>query len=76
MRRVMRENGLSVALLALFLLSVGGQILAGWGADSAEHRQHGAPTLALSAYLGSGHFVSAVFENWESEFLQMGAYTC
>ena len=25
-------------------------------------------------YLRSGHFVSATFENWESEFLQMGMY--
>ncbi len=26
------------------------------------------------AYLGSAHFVEAVFENWESEFLQMAAF--
>ena len=24
--------------------------------------------------MGSGHFIEAVFENWESEFLQMSAY--
>jgi len=28
----------------------------------------------LAAYLSSGHFGSAVFENWESEFLQMAAF--
>ena len=32
------------------------------------------PPLAFIAYLSSGHFISAVFENWESEFLQMAAY--
>src|SRR5690606_5372316 len=26
------------------------------------------------AYMQSGDFLSALFENWESEFLQMGAY--
>ncbi|WP_317167807.1 DUF6766 family protein [Spirosoma sp. KUDC1026] len=26
----------------------------------------------LSTYLTSGHCIEAVFENWESEFLQMG----
>ncbi len=25
-------------------------------------------------YLGTSHFAGAVFENWESEFLQMGSY--
>jgi len=25
-------------------------------------------------YFGEGHFIEAVFENWESEFLQMGMY--
>jgi hypothetical protein len=30
--------------------------------------------ISLVSYLGSGHFLSAVFENWESEFLQMSAY--
>ena len=34
------------------------------------------PTQAVGsgAYLASGAFVEAVFENWESEFLQMGLY--
>jgi len=30
--------------------------------------------VTLALYLGSGHFLSATFENWESEFLQMGMY--
>jgi Domain of unknown function (DUF6766) len=28
----------------------------------------------LASYLGTGHFLSALFENWESEFLQLSAY--
>ncbi len=30
--------------------------------------------ITFGEYLGSGQFVEATFENWESEFLQMGAY--
>ena len=32
------------------------------------------PAIGFGSYLSSGHFISAVFENWESEFLQMAAY--
>ncbi len=32
------------------------------------------PTLTAKEYLSSGHFISATFENWESEFLQMSMY--
>jgi hypothetical protein len=32
------------------------------------------PVLGFSDYLATGHFISAVFENWESEFLQMSVY--
>jgi hypothetical protein len=36
--------------------------------------EHGRAPLDLWHYLATGHFVSATFENWESEFLQMGMY--
>ena len=74
MRRFLRDNGLSVALFALFLVSLIGQALTGWRAHAEELRQHAQPEIGLAEYLASGHFISAVFENWESEFLQMSAY--
>ena len=39
-----------------------------------ELASHGAPAIGFGDYLVSGSFVEAVFENWESEFLQMAAY--
>lgn len=69
-----RSNGLSLALLTLFLASLAGQVWAGFAAHNAERMQDGAVPLMLGAYLQSGHFISVVFENWESEFLQMGMY--
>jgi hypothetical protein len=74
MRRFLRDNGLSVALFSLFLISLVGQALTGWRAQAEELRLHGLPEIGFLTYLTSGHFISAVFENWESEFLQMAAY--
>ena len=74
MRRFLHDNGLSVALFTLFLVSLIGQALTGWKAHAEDLRVHGMPALGLLSYLTSGHFISAVFENWESKFLQMAAY--
>ena len=74
MRQFLRDNGLSVTLFCLFLISLVGQALTGWRAHAEELRIHELPAVGFAAYLGSGHFISAVFENWESEFLQMAAY--
>jgi hypothetical protein len=74
MRRFLRDNGLSVALFGLFLISLIGQALTGWRAQAEELRLHELPAIGFLPYLTSGHFISAVFENWESEFLQMAAY--
>lgn len=74
MRQFLRDNGLSLALFALFTVSLAGQTLTGWRAYSEELNLHELPAIGLLAYLHSGHFISAVFENWESEFLQMGFY--
>ena len=74
MKTFLRENGLTIALSAMFLFSLLGMIWSGHAAYNDELREHGAPAVGLAAYLISGDFVSALFENWESEFLQMSAY--
>jgi hypothetical protein len=74
MRDILRNNGLSLALLGLFMASLVGQALAGWHALGEELAIHGQPAPDFRTYLSTGHFLSAVFENWESEFLQMTVY--
>ncbi|KLK91330.1 membrane protein [Microvirga vignae] len=74
MRQFLRDNGLSVTLFLLFLISLIGQAVVGWRANVEELRLHDLPEIGFLAYLTTGHFISAVFENWESEFLQMAAY--
>lgn len=74
MTRILRDNGLTLVLMALFALSIVGQAMTGWRAETAERLDHHLAPVAFQAYLASGEFLSAVFENWESEFLQMWAY--
>jgi hypothetical protein len=49
-------------------------IFTGLSVYNEELAQHHREALTLADYLASGHFLSALFENWESEFLQMSAY--
>jgi hypothetical protein len=73
-RSFLYEHSLTLAMLGLFAVSMVGQIAAGHAVHSADAREHGAVALSLGQYLCSGHFVEAVFENWESEFLQMAIF--
>jgi hypothetical protein len=74
MGRFFRNNGLSIVLAAIFLALLFGQAVAGWHAFNEENRQHQRSSIEFKPYLKSAHFLEAVFENWESEFLQMAAY--
>jgi hypothetical protein len=50
------------------------QIITGWHVHNSELEEAGEASVALWNYLHSGQFISATFENFESEFLQMGLY--
>jgi hypothetical protein len=73
-KKLWRNNGLSIVLLLLFVLFLAGQTLTGHVEYNEDRAEHGNPPVSLSAYLASGHFIEATMENWESEFLQMGAF--
>jgi hypothetical protein len=74
MRRFLKDNGLTVVLVLLFALTLFGHSLAGRLEYNEEQRDHGGVEVSYGAYLSTGHFVESVFENWESEFFQMGLY--
>jgi hypothetical protein len=74
MRRRIRENGLSIVLVTLFLVFWAGQSVVGHREHNAEQRDHGEPQLEYTAYLRSAHFWEATGENWESEFIQIFSY--
>ena len=72
--RWIRLRALLAANLVLFLLFLVGLLLTGHAQENAELADHGQPSQSLGQYLVSSSFGEAVFENWESEFLQMGMY--
>jgi hypothetical protein len=74
MRKILRENGLSIVLFVLLLLFLVGQAVAGMFEYNNDQQQHGQPTVDFASYLATPHFVEATTENWESEFLQMFAF--
>ena len=74
MRRFLRDNSLSITMFGLFVVFVTAQSVAGLFDYNSTQMEHGRPPVGYVQYLRSGDFVEAVFENWESEFLQMGSY--
>ncbi|KQX45719.1 MULTISPECIES: DUF6766 family protein [unclassified Ensifer] len=72
--KILRDNGLTIVLLLASLGTVVGMLFTGHHVYNDELAEHGGQMVTLPAYLISGHFLSALFENWESEFLQMSAY--
>ncbi|HTM99487.1 MAG TPA: DUF6766 family protein [Pedobacter sp.] len=68
------RNGLSIVFMSLFTITLVGQSLTGWKEHNNELIQAHFNQISFSKYLCSGHFISATFENFESEFLQMALY--
>jgi hypothetical protein len=69
-----RNSKLALACAALFLVFWAAQSLTGWRVDNEDRTSHGAAEIGYVEYLTTGHFMESTFENWESEFLQMGAF--
>src|SRR6478736_3893311 len=74
MRKWVKEHGLLAANLGLFLAFFVGMVLSGAASYSEDQQAHGEPAVSVLQFLGTGAFVEATFENWESEFLQMAMY--
>jgi hypothetical protein len=74
MKQFFRNNGLSLVLAAVFVVTMVGQTLTGWHEHNQEQREHDEQPVGLGEYVRSGHFWEATAENWESEFLQMAMF--
>jgi hypothetical protein len=73
-RRWLRDNGLGLFFLVIFLLALGGQALAGHATFNAEQATSGLPGISMARYLTSASFGADVAENWQSEYLQFFLY--
>jgi hypothetical protein len=72
---IWRRNSLGLSVLGCFLLIwLLGQTTTGYRTYNQERRRDDLPALSFTKYLETAHFGEATFENWESEFLQMGMY--
>ena len=67
----LRDRALTLVLLTLALVCAVGAITAGHHELNAERIEHGAAALSVVAYVQTAHPWAAIFENWESEFLEM-----
>jgi hypothetical protein len=72
--RFVRNNALTLVVMGAFAVFLFGQSVAGHRVYNEEQRSHGEAEVGYLDYLTTPHFGESVFENWESEFLQMGAY--
>jgi len=74
MRRLLKENGLSLFFLALFVVVLVLQAIAGHAAYNTEQLDHGAEAVSLARYVTTSDFGNAVMENWQSEYLQFSIF--
>ena len=70
----LRDRSLTLVMLGLFGVFLAGQVVTGWYEYNGTLQEHGAAAIPFAAYLTVGHPWEALFENWESEFLQMAAF--
>lgn len=70
-KTILRENGLSLLLFLLFILSQAGLTVVGWHQSNQQKINHGGAANTYLEYLQSPELLETTMENWESEFLQM-----
>jgi len=66
------EHSLSLALLLLFIISLGLHALGGAKEYSRQELVHGGQSLSAWQYLGTAQFWFESLQNWQSEFFSIG----
>jgi hypothetical protein len=74
MPKALKNYGLSLVMFGLFLLFLISQSIVGYYDYNNDQHDHQQSSISYTVYISRGHLWARVFENWESEFLQMGAY--
>ncbi len=72
--RMWRNNSLSIVLTILFAACLVAHSWSGLHHFNAEQREHDEAEVSYLEFVASPEFGETVFENWESEFLQMAFY--
>jgi hypothetical protein len=74
MKKFLWNNGLSLAMLSLFITFLCGESVAGYFQHNEDLSLHHQSAVSFVSYLKSSDLWETVFENWESEFLEMAGY--
>lgn len=73
--KLIRNFGLTLILILFFSLCFLGQLKTGFHVYNKDRLEHHLPPIESKwQYIYSGHFISSVCENMESEFLQMALF--
>jgi hypothetical protein len=72
--KVLKDNGLTIVLLLATVSKLIGMLVTDLSVYNEELAEHNAQAVSWGEYVTTGQFPSALFEAWESEFLQMSAY--
>ncbi|MGC4154825.1 MAG: hypothetical protein QM628_17375 [Propionicimonas sp.] len=73
LRRWVYSNSLLIAMGTIFLLSWLAQSLAGHLVSNEQRALHGVPPQTWLGYASSAEFWNRTLQNWQSEFLAVGA---
>ena len=73
-RGFLRDNGLTLFFVVLFVACVVVQAFVGRADFNHEQVAHGSEAVSLSRYVTSSAFWVDVMENWQSEYLQFTLY--
>jgi hypothetical protein len=74
-RLFLYSHSLVLLMISLFLTSWAAQAVTGWTEHNNERREHDDPPIGLAGYLVNPHFWEDTLQNWQSEFLAVGAIT-
>ena len=69
-----KDRALTLVLMGMFVLFLAGQFVTGFHEYNESQVAHHRSPVTMSAYAATGHWWESVFENWESEFLQMAVF--
>jgi len=72
-RTALYSNSLALVMGLLFLGSWLGHSFTGWSEFNQEQQEHGDAAVSWTGYLGKPDFWQQSFQNWQSEFLAIGA---
>jgi len=71
--RLVFSNSLLLVMGAIFTLSWLAQSLAGTVVFNSDQAEHGQPPIAWAEYIVTSDFWNRTLQNWQSEFLAVGA---